>query len=176
LAAGSGKNHSLAKELIMVRPDWWRLTVGALALGLLLAGHSVSRAQGKKSDSKVKITASADKPDANGKQTVTITLNIDAGWHTYANPPGPADFAGIPTEVTISAEKKPKKVAVDYPKGKLVKDPKQGDYRVYEGKVTIKAVVERAKGDASPLDVKVKIQACNENSCLFPATVKLAVK
>ena len=33
-------------------------------------------AQAKKSDSVVKATATADKPDAQGKQTVTITLEI----------------------------------------------------------------------------------------------------
>jgi DsbC/DsbD-like thiol-disulfide interchange protein len=160
----------------MVRPNWRRLTVGLLALSLLLAGIAINQAQGQKSDAKVKIEASAAKPDASGKQTVTVTLTIDKGWHTYANPPGPADFAGIPTTITINAEKKPQKVTIDYPKGTLVKDPKQGDYRIYEGKVVIKAVVQRAKGDTSALDVQVKIQTCNENSCLFPATVKLKVK
>ena len=153
-----------------------RLTAGCLALALLLSGTSAGWAQGEKSDSKVKITAKANKPNADGKQTVTITLEIEKGWHTYANPPGPADFAGIPTKVTISAEKEPKKVTITYPKGTLVKDAKQGDYRVYEGKVTIKATVQRAKGDTSDLKVKVKIQACNENSCLFPATVTVPVK
>ncbi len=34
----------------------------------------------------VKATATADKPDADGKQTVTITLNIEKPWHLYANP------------------------------------------------------------------------------------------
>src|SRR5438105_9882874 len=39
----------------------------------------------KKSDSKVKASASASKVE-NGKQTVTITLDIEKGWHLYANP------------------------------------------------------------------------------------------
>src|SRR5262252_1208271 len=102
-------NHSLEKEMNMVRPNWRRLTVGLLALSLVLAGIAVNQAQGQKSDAKVKIEASAAKPDASGKQTVTVTLTIDKGWHTYANPPGPADFAGIPTTITINAEKKPQK-------------------------------------------------------------------
>jgi DsbC/DsbD-like thiol-disulfide interchange protein len=168
-------NYPLEKESFMVRLNG-RLTASCLALAVLLAGPSAGWAQGEKSDSKVKITAKADKPDADGKQTVTITLEIDKGWHTYANPPGPDDFAGIPTKVTVSAKKELKSVKIDYPKGTLVKDPKAKDYRVYEGKVTIKATVERAKGDTSPLKVQVKIQACNENSCLFPATVKVPVK
>ena len=50
-----------------------------------------------------------------------------------------------------------------------------GDYSIYEGKVEIKATVQRAKGDIGPLEVKVKFQACSDVSktCLVPATVKL---
>jgi DsbC/DsbD-like thiol-disulfide interchange protein len=161
----------------MVRTVGRGIAAGCTALALVLAAAPAGWAQ-KGSASKVKITATADKPDANGKQTVTIALNIDKGWHAYANPPGPEDFAGIPTSVTITAKQKPKSVTVDYPKGKLVKDAKQGDYRIYENKVTIKAVVQRAKGDTGPLQVAVKIQTCSEElkACLFPSTVKLTVK
>ena len=35
---------------------------------------------GGKSDTKVKVTASATKPNAAGKQTVTVTLVPDNGW------------------------------------------------------------------------------------------------
>ena len=44
-----------------------------------------------------------------------------------------------------------------------------------EGEVVIKAMVERAKGDTGPLEVSVKLQACNESTCLLPATIKLSV-
>jgi DsbC/DsbD-like thiol-disulfide interchange protein len=150
------------------------LTACALALALLPA--LAARAQAIRSDSKVKVTATADKPGTDGKQVVTITLLIENGWHTYANPVGGKDFPGLPTTVTITAKEKPEKVTVDYPKGKMMKDDTSGAYFVYEAKTTIKATVQRAKRDTSPLEVAVKIQACSDKSCLQPATVNLTVK
>lgn len=144
------------------------------ALMLLMVGEDV-RGQGlKKSDGVVKVSATADKPDADGKQTVTIVLAHDAGWHTYANPVGLEDLASAQTSVTVNAKEKPE-VKVEYPAGKLVKDKVVGDYKVYEDKVTIKAAVKRVKGDASPLEVTVKFQACTDKQCLLPAAVKLTV-
>ena len=130
----------------------------------------------KKSDSVVKTSATADKPDADGKQVVTITLDIDPEWHTYANPVGLDDLADAQTVVTISGKTKPESVKVDYPKGKVIDDKVVGKYNVYESKVTIKATVTRAKGDAGALDVSVKFQACTDKKCLLPATVKLKVE
>ena len=148
---------------------------------LLLAGFFAvcasgpAQAQGKKSDSVVLVTATATKPDASGKQVVTVTMKMDKGWHTYANPVGLEDLKPAQTIVTVTGKAKPKEVKVDYPPGKLVKDKMLGDYRVYEDKVEIKAAVTRAKGDTGPLEVTVKIQACDEKTCLLPASVKVMV-
>src|SRR5205807_4967759 len=103
------------------------------------------------------------------------TLTIDKDWHAYANPVGNPDLESAQTTVAVSGKAKPKSVKVEYPKGKLVKDMLVGDYQVYEGTVEIKAVVERAAGDSGPLEVTVKLQTCNEKTCLLPATVKLTV-
>jgi DsbC/DsbD-like thiol-disulfide interchange protein len=157
----------------MARWFFGGLLVGVVAL--LALGTPGAFAQGKKSDSVVKATATATKPDGDGNQTVTVTLAHDSGWHTYANPVGQDDLAGAQTTVTINAKTKPEDVKIEYPAGKLVKDKVVGDYKVYDDKVTIKAVVKRAKGDTSPLEVSVKFQACTEKQCLVPATVKLMV-
>ena len=45
-----------------------------------LSADGKAQTGAKKSDSVVKVAASADKPDADGKQSVTITLVIDKGW------------------------------------------------------------------------------------------------
>jgi uncharacterized protein YyaL (SSP411 family) len=129
----------------------------------------------KKSDSLVKAKAEAEKIGADGKQTIKITLTVEKGWHIYANPVGNPDQESAATTVTITGKVNPKDVKIDYPKGKLVKDMLVGNYIVYEGEVVIKAVVERAKGDTGPLHVSVKLQACNESTCLLPATIKLSV-
>jgi DsbC/DsbD-like thiol-disulfide interchange protein len=144
------------------------------AVVLSAAGADAQTAEASKSDSVVKIETNAGKPDADGKQVVTLTLTIDKGWHLYANP-APQDFPGVPVEVKISGKTKPASVKVEYPEGKVVKDATIGDYKVYEGKAEIKVTVQRAKGDADPLDLAIKLQACTDKKCLLPATVKLSV-
>jgi uncharacterized protein len=153
-----------------------RRVVGSLmvALSLFLASSSgTARSQVKKSDSTVKATAVADKPDADGKQTVTVTLNIEKGWHLYANPVGNEDFVPAQTVVQIGAKVKPVSVKVAYPAGKVVVDAVTGNYKVYDGKVEIKAQVKRAKDDTSALEISVKVQACDDKKCLLPATIKI---
>ncbi len=145
-----------------------------LALVVALACATVLFAQPKKSDTVVKASAAAGKLDANGKQTVTLTLKIDDGWHLYANPV-PKDFPGVPVEVSVEAKVKPADVKVEYPKGKVVKDAMFGDHQVYEKSAVIKINVERAKGDSGPLSLNIKVQTCNDRTCLTPGTIKLKV-
>lgn len=126
-----------------------------------------------KSDSKVKVTATTLKPDADGRQAFSVQLDIEKGWHLYANPV-PEDFPGLPTTVSVGGKVDPKDIKVEYPQGDLIKGP-EGVYKIYQGKTTIKASVRRAKGDASPLELKVELQACSDTHCLLPATVVLKV-
>jgi DsbC/DsbD-like thiol-disulfide interchange protein len=149
--------------------------IAVLALAFAAVAGSV-RAQAKRSDTVVKAEAKADKIAADGTQVVTITLTIDKGWHIYANPVGNDDLVDTQTVATLSSKNKLRSVKVEYPAGKLVKDKTVGDYKTFAGTVTIKATVRRATGDAEPLDVAVKVQACNESQCLLPATVKLTAK
>jgi len=116
-----------------------------LAAGLAVVGGQDAAAQGKKSDAVVKVTATAGKPDAEGNQVVTVTLDIEKGWHTYANPVGPEDLATAQTRVKIDGKNRPQVVKIDYPKGREEKDKVVGNYFVYEGKVDIKATVKRAR-------------------------------
>ena len=152
-----------------------KLTAGAVLVALLFLLPAGLHGQVKKSDSVVKATATADKPDAEGKQVVTINIAMEGKWHIYANPSDNDMLVAAQTTVSVSAKEKPEEVKVDYPPGKVIKDKTVGDYKVYEDKVTIKATVKRAKGDASPLEVSIKLMACDEKTCLLPATVKLTV-
>jgi DsbC/DsbD-like thiol-disulfide interchange protein len=146
----------------------------ALVAMVAFAGSGELAAQAKKSDSVVKTTATADKPDADGKQTVTVIMNIEKTWHAYANPVGNKDLLDTQTVVKVAAKEPVELVKVTYPEGKVQKDTVIGDYMIYEGTVTIKAQVKRAKGDTSPLDVSVFFQACSERGCLLPVTVKIS--
>jgi DsbC/DsbD-like thiol-disulfide interchange protein len=151
----------------------FRIAALALAIAVLTG---TARAQLKKSDSVVKIEAKADKIADDGTQDVTITLNIDKGWHLYANPVGNDDLTENQVSVTLTSKNKLKDVKIDYPAGKLVVDKTVGDYKTYEGTVTIKAKVTRDKGDTEPINVAVKLQACDKTTCLAPATAKLTAK
>jgi uncharacterized protein len=134
-----------------------------------------------KSDSKVKIKTEASQIDGDGKQTVTLDLDIEKGWHLYANPIGNLAMEASQTVVTVKSGAALKDVKIEYPAGKVIKD-KDGDYRIYEDKVVIKAQVVRTAGDSSPLEVSMDLSACSfdmpgkRGRCLFPATVKLTVK
>ena len=130
-----------------------------------------------KSDAIVKVAAklSPEAPGAEGKQVLTLNLEIEDGWHIYANPPGNEDFVSVQTTVDLSSTKPLQAVKVQYPKGKLINDSVVGKYMVYEGKQAIKATVTRAPGDSGPLELTLKFQPCNEKQCLLPATKKLTV-
>ena len=77
---------------------------------------------GKGSSGVVKATAMATKIDAAGKQTVTITLAVDKGWHIYANPVNNKDFVSVQTVVTVNARTKPARLKIQYPQGKEHED------------------------------------------------------
>ena len=152
------------------------LAASILATALLAYTILPVHAQGKKSDSEVKISATQAKPDGKGNQVLTITLEHNKGWHTYANPVGNMDFESNKTVVSLHANGKPAAAKIEYPTGKITKDKVVGDYNVYENKVQIRAAIQRAPGDNSPLEVNVRIIACHEKGiCLLPATVKVKV-
>jgi DsbC/DsbD-like thiol-disulfide interchange protein len=148
------------------------LAFGMLALGI---GMVPVHGGGKKSDAEVKVNITAGKAEA-GKQVITIHLDVNKGWHIYSNPVGNEDLAGAQTVVMVKGKAKPASVKIDYPAPQVVNDKVLGKYGTYEGKVAIKATVQRADGDTGPLEVSVRFQACNDRgSCLFPATVKQEV-
>ena len=146
----------------------------ALSATIFVFGDSpFAPAGGKKSDGVVKAKAKLE--NIGGKAVVVINLEINKGWHLYANPVGNDDLAPSQTTVKISAKTAPKSVNIDYPLGKIVNDKVLGNYGVYEGKVEIRATVERAAGDAGPLEVTVRVQACDDKTCLPPGSIRLSV-
>ncbi len=152
-----------------------RLALLSLATSLLFAPSLVA-ADFRESKDAVKISATADKPNAEGTQTVTITIDIQQPWHLYANPVRNEDIVGSQTVVKLSGKNiKPDDVKIKYPEGRETKDKDAGTYWIYQGKVEITATVRRAKDDTSPLDLSVQLSACDESKCLLPSTVKMTV-
>lgn len=138
----------------------------ALLAALILAAPAMAQ---RRSDEVVKATAKADKPDADGNQVVTITLDINKEYHIYANPIGNEDLSSNQTTLTLASKGKLEKI--EYPVGKVKPDKVVGDYKVYKDKVTIKATVRRSGGE--PLEFAIKLMACTDTKCLQPGTVKV---
>jgi hypothetical protein len=152
-----------------------KVLLSSAVVAAVVLASGPAQAQIKKSDSVVKLKATADKPDGEGNQTIIITLDIDNPWHLYANPVDNDMLAPAQTTVKVLS-KIDGDVNVTYPPGKVIKDKDLGDYKTFEGKVTIKAQVKRVKGDTGPLNLSVKIQACDDKRCLATSTVKLTVE
>jgi DsbC/DsbD-like thiol-disulfide interchange protein len=129
---------------------------------------------GEKSDSKVKITAKSDKVGADGKQKVTLTIAIDKTWYIYANPVKAEDFEDNATRISFLKGKEKLKATVKYPVGKT-KEVGKIRYNVYEGTVTIEALVERKMGDVGPIVAAVEVNSCSGGTCLAPGTVRVPV-
>src|SRR3954470_23105363 len=91
-------------------------------LTLVCLSAAVHARPAVKSDSKVKITAEASAPDAEGRQVVVLNLAIEKGWHLYANPIGNKDLEGAQTNVVIKSAQPLRDIKVAYPAGKLEKD------------------------------------------------------
>jgi DsbC/DsbD-like thiol-disulfide interchange protein len=147
-----------------------------LSAGACIAVFSIALAAASDNgESNVKLTASAAKIDKDGRQIITVKMNIKQSWHAYANPVKNETFEPNRTEVKITSAKKLEEVVIAYPPGqKLVVG--SDVFQVYVGVVDITATVKRAAGDTGPLAVTVKFVTCNDKVCLPPETVKLEVK
>lgn len=146
-----------------------------VALAVLAGAAFAQKQPAKKSDTVVKAKAVADKPAANGTQLVTVTLKIEKPWHIYANPVGNEDLVTVQTTIKVNGPDKPRVQKAEFPKSKLVKDSVVGDYKILEGDVVIKVMLQRTTGANGPLETEIKLQACSDKSCLPPATIKVAV-
>jgi uncharacterized protein YyaL (SSP411 family) len=114
-----------------------------------------------------------------GQDTVvTVSMDIDEGWHLYAENPQ-AEFL-IPTAISISSDAPISVGEVVAPKPESRTDPilKQV-IDTYTGKVSFQVPV-RIGDDAAPgatkLRVVVRSQACDESRCLQPQTTNLEIE
>ncbi|WP_182864705.1 DUF255 domain-containing protein [Rhodopirellula sp. JC639] len=109
--------------------------------------------------------------------TVTVTLDIDDGWHLYAANPE-AEFL-IPTTVSVAGDPEITAGEVVAPKPDSKVDPilKQ-KLNTYAGKVEFKVPVtinQAATLGESTLKVVVDWQACDDARCLKPAKTTIGV-
>src|SRR5438093_8038435 len=81
---------------------------------VMLVMSAQPAAAGGKSDEEVKLSVTAGKLDASGKQTITLTAVINKGWHIYANPVGNDDLAAAATVIKVAGKARPQEVNVKY--------------------------------------------------------------
>lgn len=133
---------------------------------------------GKKKEEKVKAEAhlSVNKLAPGQECRILIRLTIQDGWHINSNPAKPEGF--IATEIGFKGGLGTKLTDLKYPKGELI-TMKNFDEKVsvYDGKVDIfgKLVVPAsAAGKTEEMEIVVKYQACDDEKCLLPASIKLS--
>jgi hypothetical protein len=147
---------------------------------LILAAASLTGAGERKKETsadKVKVSATATKPDATGQRVITLKLAIDKGWYIYGNPVGAELLEPNKTLVTVKAGGKKLPADVDYPKAKIKMDKTIGNYRYYEGEATIKATVNPGPAANQPLEVTIKVNACDtiKGVCLKDGEITVKV-
>jgi Disulphide bond corrector protein DsbC len=161
------------------RPNWTRplCLIHLAALAVLATADRRCAGQEIKVNPKVTASVSSTSPDAQGKQTVTLRLQIEKDWYVYANPvQNPKDdYQKNQTTVRVRAQAKLADVKVLFPAGK----PHEsfGDkYMIYEDKATIQIVVQRIAGDASPLEIDLLVHTCHKkNYCLVPVEKRITI-
>lgn len=125
----------------------------------------------------VKVTAAEVSLAAGGNIEAQVTLSISPGFHVNANP---ATFSYlIPTEVTPGQAEgitigKPAYPAAVQKKFQFADQP----LAVYEAEAPIKLNLRAEKNAASgprSLPITITVQACDEEQCFPPATIKSAV-
>jgi DsbC/DsbD-like thiol-disulfide interchange protein len=153
-----------------------RILVGAFLSGTLFVSALAGGIDGGASAKKVKVRASATKPDDKGNQVVTVNVSIDPGWHLYANPVehNKETFNRNKTNLSFSSKVKLAAIKIEYPPGKLLKDG-EDQYKIYEGDVTMRAIVKRFRGDTSPLEWTLDVSACNKDTCLPRGSITFKV-
>jgi thiol:disulfide interchange protein len=116
----------------------------------------------------VKVKFESSKTTA-GEEVIQIKIDVAKPWHIYANPVENEDLTSAATVVKLES-KSGATIQVKYPPGTTHKDKLIGNFKAYEGQVTIPVVVKRDSG--MPVEISVRYQACDETKCLVPVTVK----
>lgn len=124
-----------------------------------------------------KLVLETDAAHANSNVKVAVLATVSPGYHINDHKPT-LDYL-IPTELKLEPLKQISVKDVVYPKGEPRKFGfSDGPLSVYEGKVTIGALLEVARAvppGAYTLKGKFAYQACNDHACLPPASVPLTL-
>ena len=103
-----------------------------------------------------------------------VSFSIADGWHINANPAS-LEFL-IPTTIRVERNGSPVKLEIDYPAGKLLDAGLEEPIAVYSDKVDIAARPGSRLDEADSLEVKARVQVCNDSGrCLLPSDLAAPV-
>ena len=106
---------------------------------------------------------------------VQLTADIDQGWHIYDFGPYAEDLFIATTEISIDGAEKVSSIIPSKAPHRAYDDVYEAEIGTWEGKVVF---VQKVKAAAEPktLAISVYYGACNDQSCLPPASEELTVK
>ena len=165
-------------RMIQQNPSLWPSAVAAVNLYPLSAERSPNRDTDSAGigGSLTALTTAAhvhafgNAGDAGNHDEIKVTVVIDEGYHVNANP-ATFDYL-IPTSLSVDGVPD---LRLEYPTAMLIKPLFAPDgLKVYEGSIVLKGVAP--KGTLMkhiPITATLKVQACNDEVCLPPATLPL---
>ena len=103
---------------------------------------------------------------------VTVTINIENGWHVNANPAS-LDFL-IPTTIDIQTDET-SKVQINYPKPHKIKTP-LGTINTYNGTIEISTTTSSNTAiNTGKMRALVQVQACKDDTCYPPSQIAVDI-
>jgi uncharacterized protein YyaL (SSP411 family) len=108
---------------------------------------------------------------------IRVTVVIDEGYHVNANP-ATFDYL-IPTSLSVDGVPD---LRIEYPAAKFLKPQFAPDgIKVYEGRISLigtapKGTLAQHDSTTAALIAALRVQACNDETCLAPATLSLRIK
>ncbi|MCF7832253.1 MAG: protein-disulfide reductase DsbD [Candidatus Marinimicrobia bacterium] len=105
---------------------------------------------------------------------ITIDLKIAENWHI--NSSITLDDYSIPTQILLENSKSFLLEDIQYPKGKITPISWGGDMSLYEGEISIPALLKvNPAAESGKQDIKIIIsyQACNDLTCMSPETITI---
>jgi hypothetical protein len=148
------------------------LLVGAL--GAAWGPLSRAGAGGGNKKEIVIVSATATKPDAEGRQQITFVLDIKPGVYLWANPVQNPDLEAARTTIRFPSQKRFQSAKIEYPPGKRVMEG-QDIFYLYEGKTVIKALVTRMAGDNDPVEAIVRCYPFSKVLSYGPEEIKVKI-
>lgn len=151
--------------------------VGWVAQGSSPREVAWAQAKGREEIVKAEAHLNVDRLPAARRCRFLVRLTIAPGWHIGAHK---VSEDQVPTEVQLKSQLGTKILTIEYPKGKRESlSYSSSPVWVYERRVDLYAdleVPESAGGMKERLEILIRYQACNDEQCLLPKTIKLAAE